>query len=96
MMILLRRSLSLFTFSCIASIGTLLLYNLPFFNYVADNTNEGACGRIFLLASLVVTMLALNFMMICLVMFLLRFVGRILLAILSVINAAAVYFIITL
>ena len=87
--------MSLLMFSCIVSIGTLLLYNLPFFSFVADNSNEGAGGKLMLLASLVVLMLALNFMMTCLVMFLLRWVGRILLAILSVINATAVYFIIT-
>ena len=95
MLNLLRRPISLFTFSSIVSVGTLLLYNIPFFNYVADNINDSADGRIFLLASLVVTMLAVNFMMTCLVMFLLRTVGRILLAILSVINATAVYFILT-
>ena len=89
------RPVSLFTFSWIVSIGTLLLYNIPFFEYVADNTNESTGGRIFLLASLVVIMLVLNFMMACLTMFLLRIVGRILLAILAIINATAVYFIIT-
>jgi len=91
----LRKPISLFAFSCILSIGTLLLYNLPFFNYVAEQTNEGVGGKLFLLASLVVLMLALNFMMTYLVMFLMRFVGRILLAILSIINATAVYFILT-
>ncbi len=92
---LLRKPISLFVFSCIVSIGTLLLYNIPFFRYVADNSNESAGGRIFLLTSLVVIMLALNFMMTYLVMFLMRIVGRILLAIFSVINATAVYFIVT-
>ena len=92
---LLRKPISLFVFSCIVSIGTLLLYNIPFFHYVADNSNESAGGRIFLLTSLVVIMLALNFMMTYLVMFLMRIVGRILLAIFSVINATAVYFIFT-
>ena len=91
----LRKPISLFAFSCILSIGTLLLYNLPFFNYVAEKTNEGVGGKLFLLASLVVLMLALNFMMTYLVMFLMRFVGRFLLAILSIINATAVYFIVT-
>ena len=89
------KPISLFVFSCILSIGTLLLYNIPFFNYVATNTNEGVGGKLFLLASLVVMMLALNFMMTYLVMYLMRFVGRILLAILSIINATAVYFILT-
>ena len=92
---LLRKPISLFVFSCIVSIGTLLLYNIPFFRYVADNSNESAGGRIFLLASLAVIMLALNFMMTYLVMFLMRIVGRIMLAIFSIINATAVYFIIT-
>ena len=92
---LLRKPISLLTFSCLVSIGTLLLYNLPFFSYVADNTNETVGGKVFLLMSLAVMMLLLNFMMVCLVMFLMRRMGRILLAILALINATAVYFIMT-
>ena len=89
------RPISLFAFSCVVSIGTLLLYNIPFFRYVAANTNEDAGGKMLLLASLLVIMLVLNFMMTYLVMFVLRAVGRGLLAVLSVINATAVYFIYT-
>ncbi len=89
------RPISLFVFSCVVSIGTLLFYNIPFFNYVVNNTNENVGGKIVLLVSLVVIMLALNFMMTYLVMFFMRIVGRILLAILSLINATAVYFIFT-
>ena len=91
----LLRPISLFAFSCIVSIGTLLLYNLPFFNYVANNTNAGTGGKAFLLTSLVVIMLAVNFMMTYLTVFLLRKAGRVVLAVLSLINATAVYFIIT-
>ena len=90
-----RKPISLFTFSCILSIATLLLYNIPFFNYVAETSNATAGGRLFLLTSLVVIMLVLHFMMAYLTMYLLRMVGRILLAILAIINATAVYFIIT-
>lgn len=86
---------SLRTISCIVSIGTLLLYNIPFFQYVAANSNETIAGKSFLLLSLAVVMLALNFMMTYLVMFLLRKAGRVLLALLALINATAVYFIIT-
>ena len=89
------RPVSLFTFSCIVSIGTLLLYNIPFFQFVFDNSNESAAGVVWLTVSLIVIMLTLNFMMACLTIFCLRIVGRILLAILSVINATAVYFILT-
>ena len=52
-------------------------------------------GKFFLLASLVVIMLVLNFMMTYLVMWLLRVVGRVLLAVLAVINATALHFILT-
>jgi len=90
-----RRPLSLMACSCIASIATLVLYNIPFFQYVAANTNATAAGRAFLMASLVVIMLAVNFMMTYLTLFLLRKVGRILMAVIAVINATAVYFIIT-
>ena len=86
---------SLFTFSSIVSIGTLLLYNLPFFRFVIDNSEDGPLGLTWLIISLVIIMLAVNFMMTCLAMFCLRIVGRILLAILSVINATAVWFILT-
>ena len=89
------KKISLFFFSCLVSIGTLLLYNIPFFNYVADNSNESAGGWLLLLASLVVVMLSLHFMLTYITLFLLRKVGRVLLAILSVINAVAVYFVFT-
>ncbi len=89
------RPISLFAFSCIVSVWTLLLYNIPFFRYVADNSNESAGGKVFLLASLVVVMLVLNFMLTYLAMFLLRVVGRVLLALFTLINATALYFIIT-
>ena len=89
------KKISLFLFSCLVSIGTLLLYNIPFFNYVADNSNESTGGRLLLLASLVVVMLSLHFILTYLTLFLLRKVGRVLLAILSVINAVAVYFVFT-
>ncbi len=92
---LLLRPVSLFTFSCVVSIGTLLLYNIPFFQFVISNSNERSIGVAWLTVSLAVIMLAVNFMMCCLTMFCLRTVGRILLAVLSVINATAVYFILT-
>ena len=91
----LTASKSLFTFSSIVSLGTLLFYNVPFFRYVAQHTDETMGGKLFLLASLVVIMLVLNFMMTYLVMWLLRVVGRVLLAVLAVINATALHFILT-
>lgn len=80
---LLRKPIPLFAFSCIVSIGTLLLYNIPFFKYVAQNTNTHAGGRVLLIVSLIIIMLVFNFMITYLVMYLMRMVGRILLAVLS-------------
>ena len=87
--------ISLFAFSCIVSIGTLVLYNIPFFSYVVNNSNESTGGKVMLTASLVVLMVVLNFMMAYLVMFTMRTVGRCILAVLALINATAAYFILT-
>ena len=72
-----------------------MFYNIPFFRFVINNSNESPIGIVWLTVSLAVIMLVLNFMMTCLVMFCMRIVGRIVLVILSVINATAVYFILT-
>ena len=89
----LKRPMSLITFSCIVSIGTLLLYNIPFFDFAIEKSNESSIGVAWLTVSLVIIMLAVNFMMTYLTMFCMRIVGRILLAILSVINATSIFFI---
>ena len=92
---LFNRRLSLFAFSAIVSLATMLLYNIPFFEYALQNTNQSTGVRLFLIASLVVVMLLVNFMMTYLIMYFLRMAGRILLAILAIINATSLYFILT-
>ena len=92
---LLKHPISLFAFSAIVSVATMLLYNIPFFNYVVEHTNQSTGVRVFLMASLVVIMLLVNFLMTYLIMYLMRMAGRILLMILAIINATALYFIIT-
>ncbi len=89
------KRISIIAFSSIVSVWTLLMYNIPFFQYVWQNSNETVCGRVLLVASLTVMMLAVNFMMAWLIMWLLRMVGRIVLALLAIINATAVYFVYT-
>lgn len=88
------KKITLFTFSCIVSLWTLLIYNIPFFHFVAQNSETSLGEKLFLLTCLVVVMLVLNFMLTYLAMWLLRLVGRIFLAVFSVINATAFYFII--
>ena len=89
------KKITLVTFSSIVSLWTLLVYNIPFFHYVAQNSESSFGGKLFLITSLVIVMLVLNFMLTYLAMWLLRMVGRILLAVFSVINATAFYFIFT-
>ena len=87
------RRISLLAFSAIVSVASLLLYNIPFFQYVAANSHETAVGQLWLMASLVVVMLSLHLMTAYLTMFMLRVVGRVVLACLALINATAVYFV---
>ena len=72
-----------------------MLYNIPFFVYANDNANANVFGKIWLMTSLAVVMLALNFMMTYLTVFCMRIVGRILLALLAIVNATAAYFVMT-
>ena len=72
-----------------------MLYNIPFFVYANDNANDSLFGKIWLMTSLAVIMLALNFMMTYLTVFCMRIVGRILLALLAIVNATAAYFVMT-
>lgn len=72
-----------------------MLYNIPFFVYANDNANDNVFGKIWLMTSLAVIMLALNFMMTYLTVFCMRIVGRILLALLAIVNATAAYFVMT-
>lgn len=92
---LIKKPISLFAFSAIVSVATMLLYNIPFFNYVIGHTNQSTGVRWFLIASLVAVMLLVNFLMTYFVMYLMRMVGRILLAIMAIINATSLYFILT-
>ena len=92
---LIKKPLSLFAFSAIVSLATMLLYNIPFFEYVVQHTNQSTGVRVFLIASLVVVMLLVNFLMTYLIMYLMRIVARILLAIMAIINATSLYFILT-
>ena len=74
------------------SILTLLAYHFPFFKYVSENV-EGGFNGVWIIASLVVIMFALNYFFYYLVLYLGRIVGKIILAILFILNSVAFYFI---
>ena len=45
---MLKRPMSLIVFSSIISIGTLVAFNIPFFQYVIENSNESTIGIVWL------------------------------------------------
>ncbi|MCR4994071.1 MAG: phosphoethanolamine--lipid A transferase EptA [Bacteroidales bacterium] len=91
----LRKPMSLTLFSAIMSLVNLVFYNIPFFRFVAENSNTEAFDKVVFMACLVVVMLILNFMVCYLLIYLLRYAGRVLIALCHVLSATCVYFIYT-
>ena len=74
------------------SIYTLVAFHYPFFSYVAENVNHNFNG-IWIIFSLVIVMLALNYLIYYLLLYLGRVVGKSIMALLLVGNALCFYFI---
>lgn len=86
------KPLSITWLCLILSVATLLLYHFPFFDYVAENI-EGDFNGMLIFTTLAVAMLAVNFLVYYLFLYLCRIVGRMLIALLFVGNAICLYFI---
>lgn len=89
----LRKPMKLIVFAAIMSAVNLVFHNIPFFSFVREHTNGGAFSNFFLIASLVIVMLALNMFACYLLVYLLRYVGRVLIAIFHILSSACVYYI---
>ena len=87
------KKLKLSTYVILASIVNLALYQYPFFKFVLANSNASSFNGILLLISLIVASLLLNALVFYIGLYLLRIVGKWLLAVLFTISAIAVYFI---
>jgi lipid A ethanolaminephosphotransferase len=85
-------TLSLTKFSITLSAATLILYHYPLFRYIAENIESGFNG-VLIFITMIVVMLAANFMVYYLLLYLGRIVGRLLLAFLFVGNGVTLYFI---
>lgn len=79
-------------FSLLLSIFTLLGYNVPLFKEVLECVDSNANG-VLIVASLVVIMLAANYLIYYVLIYLLRIVGRVVIALLLICNSLALYFI---
>ena len=89
-----ERPISLALMAGILSIFTLLAFHFPFFKDVISNVEEGF-NRVLIFVSMIIIMLALNYFIYYLILFLGRFVGKCIIAFTMIANAACLYFIST-
>lgn len=82
-------------FAAIMSFVNLVFHNIPLFSFVNENANSGGFAKIIFLICLAIVMLALNFMVCYLLVFLLRYVGRAIIALLHILSSLCVYYILT-
>lgn len=88
-----RQPMSLTLFSAVMSLVNLVLYNIPFFSFISANYNVSVWIKMLFISTIVVVMLVLNFMICYLLIFLLRYFGRVLIALCHILSAASVYFV---
>ncbi len=90
-----RKSLPTYAFAAILSVLNLLLFNIPFFRFVAEHLEANPWQQTFFIGSLVIVMLALHFLVFYLLLQLLRKAGKILIATLFLLSGICVYFVVT-
>lgn len=88
----LKKPTNLTRVSLVLSLFTLVTMHWPFFRLAAENV-EGDFNGVFIIFSLALLLLGLNFLFYYLVLFLGRFVGKCILAFTFIANAVALYFI---
>ena len=76
------------------SIFTLLAFHFPVFKYAADNI-EGGFNGVLIIGGAAIIMVALNFLIYYLFLYIGRFVGKLLLSASFICNAIMLYFVIT-
>lgn len=86
------KDVSLTAFSALLSVLTVLFFNLDFFKRAVQHIEPGFNG-IAIIACLVILMLIINFFAYYLILYLGRFVGKVIIAILFILNSVCLYFI---
>ena len=90
---LLKSDVKLTYFALLMSVVNFLFYHFPFYAFVVNDVDYHSLNGVILIVSLVVVMLVANFLVFYLILFLFRFVGKLLLAVSFVLNSVAVYFV---
>jgi len=94
MMNLLKRKTTLRNVALLLSVFTLLAFHFPVFKYAADNI-EGGLNSVLIIGGAAIIMVALNFLIYYLFLYIGRVVGKILLSASFICNAIMLYFVIT-
>lgn len=89
----LTSDVKLIYFALVMSFVNFLFFHVPFYNFVVQNVDYQTLNGIVIIASLIVVMLVANFFVFYVLFFLLRFVGKILVALSFLLNSIALYFI---
>lgn len=90
---MLKNNIKLSYFVLIVSFVNFLLFHFPFLKFVFNNLDYKTLNGVIIIISLIILMLVLNALVLYLIFFLSRFVGKLLLVLFFIINAIAVYFI---
>lgn len=91
----LKKPLALWQFCAVSSGLTFALYNIPFLQFVYDHADAGVVARAAIMVTIVVLLLTLNFFAYYLVTYLLRVVGRGLVALWLFLSGVCTYFVVT-
>lgn len=87
------KKIKLSYYALLFSLINLILYHLPFYKFVGSNIDVKSWNGIFLLISLTIAAILANAFFFYLLLFLLRSLGKWLMALFFVLNAIAVYFV---
>ena len=90
---MLKNKITLSYFVLIISIVILFLYHLPIYQFTINNLNYKGLDRVLTIVSLALLIVSLNALVFYIILFVSRFIGKLLLVLFANINAIAIYFI---
>jgi len=92
-MLLLKNNIRIVRFSLLISCINFLFFHFPFFKFIFNNVDYSSLSGVTTIMSFIILIPVANYFAFFLILFLLRFVGKIILVLFFMINSIAVYFI---
>lgn len=90
---LLKNDIKIVRFSLLLSCLNFLFFHFPFFTFVSNNVDYKSLNGIIIIICFIILMLVANSFAFFLILFLLRFAGKIILVLFFIVNSIAVYFV---